>query len=126
MSARSRTARRFSFLLSPGGIVIGYVVILLAVTAGVVAFPFSSVSFGLLFVVVGAFFVVAVPIILMAYVSMVIALSRALMGLGRRLLFGADQDSESQRKGKPSLLQKDHETQGIDNGFWDQWIDGSM
>ncbi len=67
MSARSRTARCSSFLLSPGGILIGYLIILFAVTAGVVAFPFSSVLFGLLFVVVGTFFVVAVPIVVMVY-----------------------------------------------------------
>ncbi len=123
MSARSRTARRSSILLSPGGIVIGYVIILFAVTARVVAFPFSGVSIGLLCVVVGAFFVVAVPIVVMVYLFFLIAFCRAVIGLGRRILFGADQDSVSQRTGNRSVLQKDLETQGTDTGLWDRWID---
>lgn len=126
MSARSRMASRFSFIVSPGGSVIGYLCALFAVTAGVVAFPFSSISLGLLFVVVGAFFVVAVLIILMAYMFMVIAFCRALMGLDRRFPCGADQDSESQSRRKPSLLQKDLATQGTNTGLWDRWIDRSM
>ena len=107
------------------GIVIGYLLALFAATAGVVAFPFSTLVLGLLFVVVGVFFVVAIPVIVMAYLFLTITFSRAIMSLGRRLLFGADQDSESQRTGKPSLLQKDLETQGTDAGLWDRWIDGS-
>jgi len=36
MSAASKAAQRFSFLLSPSGIVIGYLLTLFAVVAGVV------------------------------------------------------------------------------------------
>ena len=104
---------------------LGYLFALFAATAVVVAFPFSTLVLGLLFVVVGVFFIVAVPVIVMAYVFLTITISRAIMSLSRRLLFGADQTSESQRTGKPSLLQKDLKPQGTDAGLWDRWIDGS-
>src|SRR6516165_1084745 len=89
-------ARRRSSWLSPARILPGYLLALFAATAGVVCFPFSIVSLGLLFVVVGAFFVVAILVIVMAYVFMAIAVTRAFMGLGRRLLFGSDQYSLAQ------------------------------
>jgi hypothetical protein len=79
---------------------------------------------GLLFVLVGAFFVVAISVIVMAYIFMAIAFCRALVGLSRRLLFGAGQNSAWQRIVKPSLLQKDVEAEGSDIGLWDRWIDG--
>ena len=119
MPAHTRAAPLFSFRLNPGGIVIGYILALLAATAGVVAFPFSSISLVLLSVVVGVFFVVAVPIILLAYVFLTITFSRAIMSLSRRLLYGADQDSESQSVNKPFL-----ESLSTDAGLWDRWIDG--
>jgi hypothetical protein len=115
---------RFSFLLSPAGIAIGYVLALFAATAGVVVFPFSSISLGLLVVMVGAFFIVAIPVIVMTYLFMTIAVARALMGLARRLLYGSDQNSGWQSVSKPSPLEKDLEPQGTDTGLWDRWIDG--
>ena len=124
MSVHSRVARRCSFLLSPAGIVIGYVLALFAATAGVVTFPFSSISLGLLLVLVGVFFVVAVPVIVMAYVLITITGSRALMSLGRRLLFGADQSPVWQGTTRPSVLQKDPAPQRTAAGLWDRWIDG--
>ncbi len=126
MSAHARAAPLFSFWLSPAGIVIGYLLALFAATAGVVAFPFSSISLGLLLVLVVVFFVVAVPVILMAYLFLTITFYRANMSLTRRLFFGADQGSDSQRTGKPSFSQKDLKTKVTDTGLWDRWIDGSM
>lgn len=126
MAAHSRTARRFSFLLSPGGIIFGYLIALFAGTAVVGAFPFSSISFAPLFVVVGAFFVVAVPIVVMVHLFLLIAFCRAVIGLGRRILFGADHNAESLSNGKKSPLEKDVEPQRIANDLWDRWIDGSV
>jgi uncharacterized membrane protein YdfJ with MMPL/SSD domain len=97
--------------------VIGYILALFAATVGVAAFPFSLITLGLVFVVVGAFFVLAVSVIVMAYVLMAITVARAIMGLGRRLLFGTDRDS---RAGKNSELH------GPNNDLWDQWIDGAI
>jgi hypothetical protein len=124
MSAQSKAAQRLSFHLCPAGIVIGYLLTLFAVVAGVVAFPFSSIWMGLLFVLVGAFFVVAIPIILMAYLLMTIAICRAIMGLGRRLVIGSRQNSEWQRTVKPFAFQKSMEPASTDNGLLDRWIDG--
>jgi hypothetical protein len=104
--------------------VIGYLLALFAVTAGVVAFPFSSISIGVFAVLVGAFFIVAVPVTVMAYVLMTIAFSRALMGLGRRLLFGPGYDCGWHRTTKPCPLQKNVEPQATDTDLWDRWIDG--
>lgn len=119
MSAHSRMARRFSFLLSPGGIVIGYVLALLAATAGAASFSFSNILMGLLFVVVGSFFVAAVPIILMAYMFMVIAFCRAVIGLGHRLTL------HWWVAAKPCPSKKTVEPQRTAAGLWDRWIDGS-
>jgi hypothetical protein len=90
----------------------------------VVAFPFSSISIGVLAVLVGAFFIVAIPVIVMAYVLLTIAFSRALAGLGRRLLSGAVQDPACQRIGESCLTQKDVELRATAAGLWDRWIDG--
>jgi hypothetical protein len=125
MSAQTRAAPVFSFRLSLGGIVIGYLLALFAATAVVVAFPFSTLVLGLLFVVVGVFLIVAVPVIVMAYVFLTITYTRAIMGLCRRLLFGADQNTESKSKGKPSLLHKDLGPNATDAGLWDRWLDGA-
>jgi hypothetical protein len=104
--------------------VIGYILALFAATAAVVTFPFSHISICVLSVLVGAFFIVAVPVIVMAYVFMTIAFSRALVGLGRRLLFGADQNPVWRGTTRPSLLQKDPAPQRTAAGLWDRWIDG--
>jgi hypothetical protein len=104
--------------------VLGYLLALFAATAGVVSFPFSIVSLGLLFVVVGAFFIVAIPVIVFAYLFMAIGFTRATIGLGRRLLVGSNQSPGLQRTGKPCPLQKDLEPQGTDSGLWDRWTDG--
>jgi hypothetical protein len=124
MSAQGTAAQRFSFCLSPAGIVICYLLTLFAVGAGVVVFPFSSIWMGLLFVLVGAFFVVAVPIIVIAYVLMTIAICRGIMGLARRLVFSSAQNSEWQRMLKPFALQNNIEPERTDSGVWDRWIDG--
>jgi prepilin signal peptidase PulO-like enzyme (type II secretory pathway) len=123
MSAASKANQGSSFLRSPVGIAIGYLLVLFAATAAVVLFPFSIILMGLLLALVGAFLVVAIPVILASYLLLMIAFSRALMGLGRRLLFGADRNSRWQRKPRP--LRKDVEPQAIGAGLWDRWIDGS-
>jgi hypothetical protein len=117
-------ARRRLSWLSPARILPGYLLALFAATAGGVCFPFSIVSLGLLFVVLGAFFVVAVPVIVFAYLFMAITFSRAVMRLGRRLLFGSDQNSLAQGKGKPCPSEKDLVSQGTDPVLWDRSLDG--
>ncbi len=124
MSVHSRMARRFSLLLNPAGIVTGYLIALFAVVVGAGAFPFSNFWMGLLFVLVGAFFVVAIPVIVMAYLFLTLAFSAAFMSLGRRLFFGEDQRSGSQRPSKSSVLRKDLESKGTDCDLLDRWIDG--
>jgi hypothetical protein len=57
--------RHFAFRTAPGGILIGYLLVLFAATAGVVVFPFSFISLSLLVVVVGAFYVVAIIVLSM-------------------------------------------------------------
>jgi len=104
--------------------VIGYLLALFAVVAGMLPFPFSSVLTGLFYTLIGSFFVVAIAVISMTYLFITIAVSRALMGLGRRLLFGANQNPQSPRISKPSLSQKDLESQGNNTELWDRWIDG--
>jgi hypothetical protein len=116
--------RRSSLWLSPAGILIGYLLALFTATAGVVNFPFSIVALGLLFVVVGAFAVGAIPVIVITYVLMAITFARAIMGLGRRLLFGRVQNSGSQRLSKLRPLQKTVEPERADTRVWDRWIDG--
>ncbi len=87
MYYESKVAERFSFLVNPAGIVVGYIVALFAIVAGSVAFPFSKIWMTLLFVVVGIFFVVSISVIVMAYVFIIVAVYRGLMALGRRVLF---------------------------------------
>jgi hypothetical protein len=65
-----------------------------------------------------------VPVIVVAYLLMTIALARALMDLGRRLLFGAVQNCGRQRTIKPCPFQKDVEPPATAAGLWDRWIDG--
>jgi Na+/citrate or Na+/malate symporter len=124
MSAQSKVIGRSPVLPSPGWIVIGYLVVLFAATAGVVIFPFSNIGLGLLFVVAGAFFVVAVPIIVIADLFLMIAAYRGLRALGRRLLLGAGHGSAIERASKSTLNQKYVEFQGTDMDLWDRWIDG--
>ena len=81
MSAQSNVVERFLFRVGPSGIVVGYVIALFGVVAGVVAFPFSSIWFGLLFVVIGAFFVVAVPVIVAVYLFFLFAICRGLIAI---------------------------------------------
>ncbi len=121
MYSHCKAARRFSFLLSPGGIVFGYILTLFAVVVGMGAFPFSRFWLGLLFVVVGAFFVVAVSVLVIVYLYLAFALLAALMNIGRRFLFGADR---SQTTNTPFFLKKDLENQGTGAELWDRWVDG--
>jgi hypothetical protein len=118
MSAQSKLIGRLSMRLGPGWIIIGYILGLFAATAGVVAFPFSIISMGLFFVTIGAFFVAVIPILVLVYLFFLVAGYRALMALGRRLLFGAGTYSESQSMSKPLAPEP------VDTGLWDQWIDG--
>jgi hypothetical protein len=124
MYVQSKAARRLLSHLSLTGIVTGYLITLVAVVAGAVAFPFSSLWLGFLFVLIGAFFVVTVPVLLVVYVSMTIAICRAILRLGRRLVLGSSQDSEWQTMTKPFEFQESMEPRGTDNGLWDPWIDG--
>jgi hypothetical protein len=123
MYFQSKAAERFSFLLHPAGIVIGYILTLFAVVAGATAFPSSNVWMALLFVVVGAFFVVAISVIVMTYLFFIFGFFGALMNFARRLLFGADQ---SQMTSNSFHRQKDLRRQGINAELWDRWIDGSL
>ena len=52
MYSRSMAAGRFSFLLNPAGIVIGYILTLFVIVAGAGVFPSSKIWMALLFVVV--------------------------------------------------------------------------
>jgi hypothetical protein len=124
MSAQSNVVERFLFRVGPSGIVVGYVIALFGVVAGVVAFPFSSIWFGLLFVVIGAFFVVAVPVILAVYLFFLFAICRGLIAIGRRLLFWKSRKYRSQMTSKWPLQAKELESQGPNIDLWDQWIDG--
>jgi hypothetical protein len=124
MYTHTKAAGRFSFLITPAGIVVGYVLALFGVVAGVVAYPFSSIWLGLLYVVIGAFFVVAISVNVMVCLFFMIAIYRGLMAIGRRLLLGADHCSELQRISESSYLQKDVAPQQTDTCLWDRWIDG--
>jgi hypothetical protein len=59
----------------------------------------------------------------LVYLFFLVAGYRALMALGRRLLFGTDHRSAFQRTSKASLNQKHPESQGTDMDLWDRWID---
>jgi hypothetical protein len=124
VSALCNMVERFLFRVGPAGIVVGYVLALFGVVAGVVAYPFSSIWLGLLYVVIGAFFVVAISVNVIVCLFFIIAIKRGLMAIGRRLLFGADQRSESYRMSESSNSQKDPVPQQTDTGLWDRWIDG--
>jgi hypothetical protein len=124
MSTLSNVVVRFSLRVGPAGIVVGYVLALFGVVAGVVAFPFSNIWFSLLAVVIGAFFVVAIPVIVMTYVFFTVAIYRGLKALGRRLLFWKSRKYRSQMTSKWSLQPKELESQGPNLDLWDQWIDG--
>jgi hypothetical protein len=124
MYSRSKAAGRFSFVLNPVGIVIGYLLTLLAIVAGLLASPFSSILMGLFSVLVGSFFLVAIAVISMTSLFLTLAFWAAFTRFGRRLLFGEDQRSESQWTSKSSPLQKDVAPQGTNNDLWDLWIDG--
>jgi len=116
-------ARRPSIWLSPAGIVLGYLFTLFTATAGVVRFPFSTVSLSVLFVVVGVFFAVATPVIVMAYVCMLIAFCRGFTNLARRLVV-SDQDTGRHPRTQLSSLKKDSKQPGTSGLLWDRWIDG--
>jgi hypothetical protein len=107
MSAQNKLVERFLFRVGPAGIVVGYVLALFGVVAGVVAFPFSSIWLGLPVVVIGAFFVVAISVNVIVCLFFMVAIYRGLMALGSRLLFGVDHCSELQRMSESSYLQKD-------------------
>ena len=66
---------------------IGYLLTLFAVVAGIGAFPFSNIWMGLLFVVVGVSFVVAVPVLVTVYLFFCMP-SRGFDEIGRRFLLG--------------------------------------
>jgi hypothetical protein len=120
MYSQRKTAGRFSFLLSPAGIVIGYILTLFAIAAGTAAFPFSKIWTALFFVVVGAFFVVSVSVLVTVYLFFMCALFAGLRRFARRLIFGAD---GTQMTSKLSHLRKNLEPQGNNAGLWDRWID---
>jgi hypothetical protein len=118
-------ARRSSFWLSPAGIVLGYLLTLFAATAGVVAFPFSTVFLSMLFFVVGVFFVVAIPVVVLAYLLMIIAILRGFVSISRRLAFGSDQKTGWQWRMQFASLKNGAEPPRTDDVLWDWWIDGS-
>ena len=124
MFAQSNVVERFLFRVGPAGIVVGYVLALFGVVVGVVAFPFSNIWFGLLFVVIGAFFVVAVPVLVVVYLFFLFAIWRGVIAIGRRLLFWISRKYRSQMTSKWSLQPKELESQVRNIGLWDKWIDG--
>lgn len=124
MSAQSNVVVRFSLRVAPAAIVVGYVLVLFGVVAGVVAYPFSSIWSGLLVVVIGAFFAVAVSVDVIVCLFCMVAIYRGLTSLGRRLLFGTDHCSELLMTSKPFPLRKDRVPQQTDSELWDRWIDG--
>ncbi len=125
MYSRSMTAGRFSFLLNPAGIVIGYILTLFVIVAGAGVFPSSKIWMALLFVVVGAFFVVAVPVLVVVYLFFMWKFFTAIRSFARRFCFGTIRWQESQWFRKSFLQRKDLEPQGINAGLWDRWIDGT-
>jgi hypothetical protein len=117
-------ARRRSLCLSWERILPGYLLALVAATAAVDYLPFSMFRLSLLAVMLGIFYVIAIPVLVMAFLRAGLAVARALMGLGRRLLLGTDQNSGSQGVGKPQPLRKDLKSLRTNAAPWDQWIDG--
>ena len=108
MYSQGKADRHFSFLPSPGGIVIGYILLtLFAVVAGAIAFPFSNIWMGILYVLLELYVLVAIAVISATFLRLTLAIYAAFMRLGRRLLFGVDHRSESQRTRKSSLLRKE-------------------
>jgi hypothetical protein len=125
MSAQSKLIGHLSVIPSPGRIIIGYLLGLLAATAGVALYPFSNISMGLFFVTIGAFALVAVPVLVMVYLFLIVVGYRALNKLGRRLLFDPDHGSAFQGASKSFLNQKHLESHGTEMDLWDRWIDGA-
>jgi hypothetical protein len=123
MYSQSKAAGRFSLLLSPDRILIGYILTLFTIAAGAAAFPSSNVWMALLFVVVGVFFVVAIPVLLMTYLFFMWNFFTALTSFARRFYFGTACRHQSQRLSKSSHQRKDLESQGTNAGLWDRWID---
>jgi hypothetical protein len=115
MYSQNRPAGRFSFVL-------GYALTQFAIVAGAATFPSSNVWLVLSFVEVGAFFVVAIPVFVMVHLVSMRNFFTAFRRFGRRIRFGA---VELLMTGKPSLLRKDLESQEMNAGLWDRWIDGS-
>jgi hypothetical protein len=125
MYSQSKAVARFLLRLGPTRIVAAYILALIAVVAGAVASPFSSIWMGLLFVVVGTFFVVAIAAIVMVYLSFVVVVYCGLPAVGRRLVFGAGPCSHLLRTGKPSFVQKHLAPQRTDSDLWDFLVNGS-
>lgn len=123
MSARGKGVGRLR--VGPGWILLGYVIVLVAATAGVVAWPFSIVTMAMFSITIGAFFVVAIAILVMVYVFLIVAGYRASMKSVRRLLFGAAQGSAFQSTSESSLKHKNLTPKPIDDDLWDRWIDGA-
>jgi hypothetical protein len=74
---------------------------------------------GLFFVTMGAFFLISIPILVLVSMFLLIAGYRASIKLGRRLLFGAGQSSESQWTSKSSLQQRHVDDPGTDMDLWE-------
>jgi hypothetical protein len=92
--------------------VIGYPIEL---AGGLLIFPFAAILLVLFSVLDGTFLIVAIPVLLIVYVLMTIALSRAFIGIIRRLLLGSDRNSLGKRKNS--------EPHGPNSDLWDRWID---
>jgi multisubunit Na+/H+ antiporter MnhE subunit len=110
--------KRLSKLQNPAAIIVGYPVALVAVAGLLLAFPFSGILLVLFSALVGAFLTFAISVLLVVYVFFTIALARAFIDLGRRLL-GPDERIEPQRAKK----KRGREATG--GGLWDAWIDRS-
>lgn len=103
MSAQSKLVWRMSVIPSPGRIFIGYVLVLLTATAGVVVFPFSSISMGMFFATVAAFYLMTTLILMKVYLFRLVAGYRASIKFGRRLIFvQVTPQSPRERVNRPS------------------------
>jgi hypothetical protein len=118
-------ARRPSFCISRERILPGYLLALVAATAAVDYLPFSIVRLSLLAVMLGIFYVIVLPVLVMAYLRAGLAVSRALLSLGRRLFLGDVHKAAWRRRIRPLPSKNDKEPHGNDDVLWDWWIDGA-
>ncbi len=113
--SESSLARRLPLIVG------AYLLMLFAVVAGLIIFPFSGILMGMLFFLVGSFFLVSLMILsatsLVFSVAVLGAIRRRLLGVAPWYATGVASKSEDRRS-------KDGSAEGRSD-LWDRWIDGS-